>query len=187
VDLTAILNWRRITNSKLGIKISINDVIVKSVAEALRKFPEVNSWVDDEKILIKPDINIGIAVTTPAGLMVPVIPDADKLSLVEISNQSLKNAEDARRGIVPITKPGTFTISNLGMFGVNRFLPIINPPECAILSVGVVEKKVVPKDNEIVIIDNLTIGMACDHRAIDGSKAAEFLSCLKEILESFTS
>jgi len=187
VDVTTILEWRKITNSTLGIKISINDIIIKSVAEALGKLPEMNSWVDDEKILIKPEINIGIAVTTPGGLMVPVIPDTNKLNLTEINKQSLKNAEDARRGIVQITKPGTFTLSNMGMYGVSRFLPIINPPECAILSVGVVEKRVVPKDGEIVIIDNLTLGLACDHRAVDGAKAAEFLSCLKGIMESFTS
>ncbi len=164
VDVSAILTWRKTTNSKLGIKISINDIVIKSVAEALRKYPEMNSWVDDEKILLKPEINIGVAVSTPDGLLVPVIPDANKLNLTEINKQSRKNAEDARKGIIRISKPGTFTVSNLGMFGISRFLPIINPPECAILSVGAVEKKVVPKDGDIVIIDSLTLGLACDHR-----------------------
>ena len=187
VDVSAILTWRKTTNSKLGIKISINDIIIKSVAEALRKFPEMNSWVDDEKILLKPEINIGVAVSTPDGLLVPVIADADKLNLTEINKQSRKNAEDARQGIIRISKPGTFTVSNLGMFGISRFLPIINPPECAILSVGAVEKKVVPKDSDIVIIDSLTLGLACDHRAVDGAKASEFLSHLKEIMELFSS
>ncbi len=183
VDVTTIVNWRKTTNAKLGIKISINDIIIKSVAEALKKFPEMNSWVDDEKILIKPEINIGVAVSTDAGLLVPVIPDADRLNLTEINKQSQKKAEAARQGLINPGKAGTFTVSNLGMYGINRFLPIINPPECAILSVGAVEKKVVPKNGEIVIIDSMTLGLACDHRAVDGAKASEFLSYLKEILE----
>ena len=187
VDVTAIIGWRKTTSSKLGIKISINDIIIKSLAEALKKFPEMNSWVDDEKILLKPEINIGVAVSTPEGLLVPVIEDADRLDLTEINKQSKKNADDARRGIIRISKPGTFTVSNLGMFGISRFLPIINPPECAILSVGAVEKKVVPKNDDIVIIDSLTLGLACDHRAVDGAKASAFLSHIKEIMELFSS
>ncbi len=187
VDITVAVNWRKTTNSKLGTKISINDIIIKSTSEVLRKYPEMNSWVDDEKILIKPEINIGIAVSTPAGLLVPVIPDADRLNLIEISEQSRKNAEDARKGIINMIKPSTFTVSNLGMYGISRFLPIINPPECAILSVGAIEKKVVPKNNDVVIIDSLTLGLACDHRAVDGAKASEFLNSLKEITENFSS
>jgi len=186
VDISPIINWRKTTNSKLGIKISINDIIIKSVAEALRKFPEMNSWVDDEKMLLKPEINIGVAVSTPAGLLVPVIPDTDKLNLAEINKQSQKNAEDARKGLINMNNPGTFTVTNLGMYGIDRFLPIINPPECAILSVGAVEKKVVPKDGDIAIIDSVTLGLACDHRAVDGAKASEFLSYLKENMEHFS-
>lgn len=186
VDVTKTLKWRKTTNTNLGIKISVNDIIIKSTAEALKKFPEMNSWVDDEKMLLKPEINIGIAVSTPTGLLVPVIPDADRLNLIEINNQSRKNTEDARQGIIHMDKPGTFTVSNLGMYGISRFLPIINPPECAILSVGAVEKKVVPKDGEIIIIDSLTLGLACDHRAVDGAKASEFLICIKEIIENIS-
>ncbi len=186
VDVTNTLKWRKTTNSNLGIKISVNDIIIKSTAEALKKFPEMNSWVDDEKMLLKLEINIGVAVSTPTGLMVPVIPDADRLNLIEINDRSRKNAEDARRGIIHMDKPGTFTVSNLGMYGISRFLPIINPPECAILSVGAVEKKVVPKDSKIIIIESLTLGLACDHRAVDGAKASEFLSCLKEIIENIS-
>lgn len=187
VDVSSITSWRKTTNLKLEIKISINDIIIKSVAEALRKFPEMNSWVDDEKILLKPEINIGVAVSTAGGLLVPVIPDTDKLNLTEINKQSQKNAEDARKGLINMNNPGTFTVTNLGMYGIDRFLPIINPPECAILSVGSVEKKVVPKDGDIAIIDSVTLGLACDHRAVDGAKASEFLSYLKENMELFSS
>jgi pyruvate dehydrogenase E2 component (dihydrolipoamide acetyltransferase) len=186
VDVTNTLSWRNKTNSQLGIKISINDIIIKSTSEALRKFQGMNSWVDDEKMVIKPEINIGVAVSTDLGLLVPVIPEADKLDLIEINNLSIRNTEDARRGIIHMDKPGTFTVSNLGMYGISRFLPIINPPECAILSVGTVEKKVMPKDDAFVVIENLTLGLACDHRAVDGTKASEFLSYLKETIANFS-
>jgi len=186
VDVTNTLAWRKTTNSKLGIRISVNDIIIHATAEALKEFPDLNAWVDDEKMLIKPEINIGMAVSTDAGLLVPVIPDADKLNLVEISSLSSRNAEDARRGIIRPDKPGTFTVSNLGMYGISRFLPIINPPECAILSIGAVEKKAMPKDDAIVAIDNLTLGLACDHRAVDGARASQFLAFLKEILENYS-
>ena len=186
VDVTKTLKWRKTTNINLGIEISINDIIIKSTAGALKKFPEMNSWVDDDKMLIKTEINIGVAVSTPTGLLVPVIPGADRLNLIEINNRSRKNAEDARQGVIHLDKPGTFTISNLGMYGISRFLAIINPPECAILSVGAVGKKVIPKGDEVIIIDCITLGLSCDHRAVDGVKASEFLNCLKEILENYS-
>ena len=186
VDFSDVLEWRKKTNEKLGSKISVNDILVKVIADALLSFPEINAHVDDEKIIIKPEINIGVAVSTPGGLLVPVIPNANQLNLGQINEISKKNAEDARRGVINFTKPGTFTISNLGMFGINRFLPIINPPESAILSAGAIEKKVVPAKNGIKIIDNLTLGLACDHRAVDGAKAALFLSKIKELIENFS-
>jgi pyruvate dehydrogenase E2 component (dihydrolipoamide acetyltransferase) len=186
VDFSCVLAWRKTTNEKLGSRISVNDIIVKVVADALRAFPDINAHVDDEKIVVKADINIGVAVSTPDGLLVPVVPDADQLNLGQINEISRKNAEDARRGVINFTKPGTFTISNLGMFGINRFLPIINPPECAILSVGSIEKKVVPAENGIKIIDNLTLGLACDHRAVDGAKASQFLVKLKGLIENYS-
>ena len=186
VDFSDALEWRKKTNENLGSKISVNDILVKVVADALLSFPALNAHVDDEKIVIKAEINIGVAVSTPGGLLVPVIPNANQLNMGQINEISKKNAEDARRGIVNFTKPGTFTISNLGMFGINRFLPIINPPESTILSAGEIEKKVVPAKNGIKIIDSLTLGLACDHRAVDGAKAAQFLSKIKELIENFS-
>lgn len=186
IDFSNVLEWRKITNEKLGLKISLNDIIVKIVADALVEFPELNAHVDDEKLVIKPEINIGVAVSTENGLLVPVIPEANKLNLGQVNAVSRKNAEDARRGVINFTKPGTFTISNLGMFGVSRFLPIINPPESAILSVGSLEKKVVPAKNGISIIDSLTLGLACDHRAVDGAKASQFLARIKELIENYS-
>lgn len=186
VDFSNIMEWRKTTNEKLGSKISVNDIIVKVVANALDAFPEMNAHVDDEKIVIKPEINIGVAVSTPNGLLVPVIPETNQLNLRQIHEISKKNAEDAHRGVASFTKPGTFTISNLGMYGISRFLPIINPPECAILSVGTIEKKVAPAKNGIKLIDNLTLGLACDHRAVDGAMASQFLNRIKEVIENYS-
>ncbi len=186
VDFSNVVEWRKTTNEKLGLKISVNDIIVKVVADTLNVFPEMNAHVDDEKIVVKPDINMGVAVSTAVGLLVPVIPNANQLNIGEIHETSKKNAEDARRGVVNFTKPGTFTVSNLGMYGISRFLPIINPPECAILSVGSIEKKVMPANNGIKIIDSLTLGLACDHRAVDGAMASQFLSKIKEDIENYS-
>lgn len=185
IDITRTLKWKDNISSMVGSDVSVNDIIIKATADALAEHPELNSYVDDEKMVIKPDINIGVAVSTPEGSLVPVIHNANKLNLNEIHEISLKNAENAKRGIVQIKYQGTFTISNLGMFGVGKFQPIINPPECAILSVGAIEKKVVPNNGEIKIADILTLGLACDHRAVDGVKAAQFLRRIKEIIENF--
>ncbi len=185
VDMGKALAWKELILSQLGSKVSVNDMIIKSVAMALKKFPVLNAHADDEKTILKPDINIGVAVSTDKGLFVPVIHAADTLNLNEIHQIAAKNAEDARRGIVQVKHVGTFTISNLGMFGVERFLPIINPPECAILSVGAIEKMPVCQGEAVVVSDVMTLGLACDHRAIDGAMAANFLSHIKSLLEAF--
>ena len=185
VEMDVALAWRKTVNKSTTEKISVNDLLVKASVEALKEYPRLNSHVDDEKILIKPDIHLGIAVATEKGLLVPLIPDAGKLSMEQISSTSRKIAEDARRGVIRGDQVGTFTISNLGMMGIDRFLPIINPPESAILSVGQVEKKVVPDGTTYRICDKMTLGLACDHRAVDGEEAARFLHCLKQKLEHF--
>lgn len=185
-DVSSALDYKENIFTTTGNKISINDIIIKATAEALVDFPSLNAWVDDEKMIIKPDINIGVAVSTEDGLLVPVIPSANKLNVKEIHYFSRKNAEDAKRGIVQVKNPGTFTITNLGMYGISRFLPIINPPECAILSLGAVEKKVVVRNNAPAVADIITLGLACDHRAVDGAKAALFLGKLKDIIENFS-
>lgn len=186
IDFTNTLFWRNQLNLQNEAKISVNDIILKSTADALSQFPELNAHVDNEKALIKSRINLGIAVSTPHGLLVPVIPEANMLSVSEIHIVAKNNAEKAQRGIVNPTAPATFTVSNLGMYGINRFLPVINPPECAILSVGSIEKKVAVVNNEVAIIESFTLGIACDHRAVDGAYAAEFLAALKKKLENFS-
>ncbi len=184
IDITNAIALKEKTFAQTGVKISINDIIIKATSSALLEHQELNSYVDEEKILIKKDINIGIAVATPEGLLVPVIHNPQLLNLAEIHETSLKLAEDARRGIVKPEYTGTFTITNLGMFGVSNFQAIINPPESAILSIGAVEKRVIHRKGEIVISDMLTTGLACDHRAVDGATAAGFLGRIKEIIEN---
>ncbi|MGC9343224.1 MAG: dihydrolipoamide acetyltransferase family protein, partial [Bacteroidales bacterium] len=162
-----------------GVKVSFNDILVQAVARVLRRYKRLNSHVDYEKIVIKKTMNIGIAVSTEAGLFVPVLAHADKKTLAEISKEIRKLADDARRGIVNPANQATFTISNLGMYGISVFQAIINPPECAILSVGAIEKRVIPSENGIKIADMVNIGLAVDHRAVDGAYAAQFLNELK--------
>lgn len=184
VDMSETLQWRNSVVKLMGTKISINDIILKSTAETLGNFPLLNAHVDSEKVLLKKDINLGMAVSTEQGLLVPVISKANTLSLVELNAASVKITDQARKGIVNSNNPSSFTVSNLGMFGISYFIPVINPPECAILSVGAVEKKVGVKNDKINIYDSLTLGLACDHRAVDGAYASGFMSALKKHLEN---
>ena len=185
VDVTGPLNWKSKVFEEVGIKLSFNDILIKTVAQVLRDFPLLNAHVDDEKIILKSQINIGVAVSVENGLLVPVIPDADTKSVNDISFLSKKNADDARRGIINPGIVGSFTVSNLGMFGINMFQAIINPPESAILSVGAIEKKVIPSDDGIRFASMVTLGLAVDHRAVDGAYAAKFMKALKDNLELF--
>jgi len=183
IDVTNLLSLRSQNNEKTGQRISINDILIKRVAITLRDFPMLNAHVQNEKIIVKSQINIGIAVSVQDGLLVPVIQDTDRKTLSEIHQLSRKNAENAKRGIVNNPVGGTFTVSNLGMFGIGRFQAIINPPECGILSIGAVEKRVVPFDQGIAIRDIMSLGLATDHRAADGAYAAQFLNSLKENIQ----
>ncbi|MBD3391224.1 MAG: biotin/lipoyl-binding protein [Chitinivibrionales bacterium] len=187
VDMTHAMTWRKAFNEARGSRITVTDIIVMATAQALREFPQLNSHVDAAKMVLKKDINIGIAVSVEAGLLVPTIPDVDRKDLFEISAAVKANAEAAKRGVIKLPKPGTFTISNLGMFSVGKFLPIINPPECAIMGVASAEKRVVyAGHNSMMIRDMMTLSLACDHRATDGTYAAQFLNRIKERIENFT-
>ncbi|MBN2090722.1 2-oxo acid dehydrogenase subunit E2 [candidate division KSB1 bacterium] len=187
VDMTGVLAWRLAYNQTATFKISINDLIIKATAAALRQFPKMNSHIVDQKIILRKDIHIGIAVTVEDGLLVPVIPNTDQQTVQQISQLSRQNIEAAQKGNLSNLHNATFTISNLGMYHIQAVLPIINPPECAILGVGNVEKRLVPLDNNTIgIRDYLTLTLAGDHRAIDGSYAAEFLNQVKQNLENFT-
>ncbi|HVP41398.1 MAG TPA: dihydrolipoamide acetyltransferase family protein [Candidatus Krumholzibacteriaceae bacterium] len=168
-------------------QISYTELLVKAVAEALKRHPLLNSTLaEDESIKVYEDVNVGVAVATEQGLVVPVVHSADKKTLEEIAEKLRDLAEKAREG--KLTKEdvngGTFTITNLGMFGVDLFMPIINPPEAAILAVGRISDKPVVEGKEIKIKPVMTLSLAYDHRIVDGAPAARFLQEIKRNLET---
>lgn len=170
-----------------GRKISYNDLILKAVAKALVEFPRLNSVLRGEEVHLMGEVNIGVAADTPQGLLVPVIRRVDQFGVEEIAAQCARLVDAARGGRLSLDdlSGGTFTISNLGMFGVSHFTAIINPPQVAILAVGAMEKRVVVLDNDALAARPcLTLNLAVDHRVVDGALAARFLQRLKEILET---
>jgi pyruvate dehydrogenase E2 component (dihydrolipoamide acetyltransferase) len=192
VEFENLLAFRTDVNEALAqqnVKASVNDVIVRAVAVALRRHPEANaSWVDDadgQAVLRRAHVNVGIAVATDAGLLVPVIRDADRKSLAQIAIEAAALAEKARAGKLGIDEMtgGTFSVSNLGPFGIDQFTAVINPPEAAILAVGAATPVPVLRDGELVEVPKLTITLTVDHRVMDGAVAAGFLRDLVGILE----
>lgn len=167
------------------VKISFNDIVIKAAAAALRKHPAVNtSWLGD-KIRYNQHINIGVAVAVDDGLLVPVIKHADLKSLSAVNTEVKAYAEKARnKKLQPDEMSGnTFTISNLGMFGIEEFTGIINPPDACILAVGAIIQKPIVKDGQIVVGNMMKVTLSCDHRVVDGATGSEFLLTLKSILE----
>ncbi len=184
VDMSEALSWRQRINENRQTKVTITDMIVKAVATALSQYARMNAHVEQDKIILKRAINVGVAVSVDEGLIVPVIADADKKSLGEISSAARENAEGARTGRLKPQALGSFTVTNLGMFAVDTFVPVINPPEAAILAVGAVAKKPAIVGGQVVPRDVMTMVLACDHRAIDGTYAAQFLGKIKQYLEN---
>ena len=186
VEMDNLMKERTLINSKNSIKISFNDIIVKAVAMALKKHPDINSSWFDSYIKFHQNINIGVAVAIENGLIVPVIKNADFKSLSDISNETNTFVEKAKENkLQPSDWEGnTFTISNLGMFGIDDFTAIINPPDACILAVGAIKRKPVIKDDIIVPGNIMKLTLSCDHRVVDGVMGAKFLSTLKNMLES---
>ena len=166
-------------------QVSYTDILVKAVAQALGEHRIVNSTLEGEQIKVYEDINIGVAVATEKGLVVPVIGNANKKPLTQIASTLKELVEKAREG--KLTKEdvtgGTFTITNLGMYGVEVFIPIINPPEAAILGVGKITEKPVIVNKEMQVKPMMYLSLAYDHRIVDGTPAAKFLQRVKQILE----
>ncbi len=179
VDMTEAAKLREKT------QVSYTAILVHATAEALRENPIVNSSLVEGHIRVYEDINIGVAVSTENGLMVPVIRHADKKQLSETSLELKKLAEEARQGRTSKAQlsGGTFTVTNLGMYGVKMFLPIINPPEAAILAVGTTVEKPVASNKKIAVSPVMTLTLAYDHRIIDGAPAAAFLKQIKDTIE----
>lgn len=170
---------------KADKKISYNDIISYAVCRALKDFPIMNSELTDEGLLLKDSVNLGIAVAIENGLIVPVLRDADLMKIEEISAMTREMAGKAKDGTLKPDeyKGGSFTISNLGMFGLDSFTAIINQPESGILAVGKIEKKPVVIDEDIVIRPMMVLTLSYDHRVVDGAPAAEFLAKIKQYLE----
>ena len=168
-----------------GIKISLGDFVTKAVALALRNHPGLNASFEPDAIVRHGEVNIGIAVALPEGLIVPVLHNADQLGLVEIRTQSEALAAAARASTLSGEQltGGTFTISNLGMFGTRQFDAILNLPEVGILAVGAAEKRPVVDGNQLTVGTVMTLTLTADHRAVDGAMAAGFLKTLKGLLE----
>ena len=188
VDATAFVELRGMLNEKLQtreVNITYTDLLVKVVANALQEHPRLNATLTDEEIHLLQEINIGVAVALEDGLVVPVVRNADTERLSEISGQVKDFAERARSNqLTPgELQGGTFTITNLGNFGIDAFTPIINPPESAILGVGRILKKPVVHEDEIVVRSMLTLSLTFDHRVVDGAPAAQFLQTVSDCIQ----
>jgi len=185
INMDRAVEARKSINEVAPVKISYNDMVIKAVAAALRKHPKVNAaWLGD-KIRYNHHIHIGMAVAVEEGLLVPVIRFADQKGLAEISAQARELATKAReRKLQPAEWEGnTFTVSNLGMFGIEEFTAIINPPDACILAVGGIAQKPVVKDGQIVPAHIMKVTLSCDHRVVDGATGSAFLVTLKQMLE----
>jgi pyruvate dehydrogenase E2 component (dihydrolipoamide acetyltransferase) len=187
LDLTRVMEMRA-AMAELGdeFKVSVNDVLLKAIAVALSQHPEVNAhWLGDS-IRYFNRVHLGMAVATDDGLIVPVIWDADRKGMAQISREAKELAKRAReRKLRPEEFTGsTFSVSNLGMFGIDQFTAIINPPEAGILAIGTGEDKLVVVDGEPVVRKRLRVTMSCDHRVIDGAVGAKFLQTLRRLIEN---
>ncbi len=188
VDMERAAEARDALNRQLGDrgKVSFNDVIVKATALALTKHRACNAWFQDDHIRYWNEVHIGVAVAVEDGLITPVIRNADLKPLLEIGREARELAEKARsRRLQPSEYTGsTFSVSNLGMFEIDQFTAVINPPEAGIIAVGTITPKPVVWDGQVVPRRRMRITMSCDHRVIDGATGAAFLRTLKEMLEN---
>jgi pyruvate dehydrogenase E2 component (dihydrolipoamide acetyltransferase) len=177
---------RNINELDPELKLSINDIIIKVAAAALVAHPQVNASFQDKAVRYYERADIGVAVAIEDGLITPVVRSADQKSLSQIAQEVRDLAERARkRKLRPEEYTGaSFSISNLGMFGIDEFTAVINPPEGAILAVGAMTAKPVVRDGEIVVRQMIRVTMSCDHRVIDGATGAKFLQSFKKILEN---
>jgi pyruvate dehydrogenase E2 component (dihydrolipoamide acetyltransferase) len=167
------------------LKVSYTTIIVKAVAKALSEMPTINSSLEGERLKIFEDVNVGVAVATEKGLVAPVIRNVDKKTLKEIDAALVELTEKARQARLSREEVsgGTFTVTNLGMYGVDFFIPIINPPEAGILAAGRISEKPVVLDGKVEVRPMMTISLAYDHRIVDGVPAAQFLRSVKEKIE----
>ncbi len=186
VAMDDAMQSRTIINSVPDTKVSFNDMVIKACALALKKHPKINSQWKEDAIIINHHVNIGVAVAVEDGLVVPVLRFTDAMSLSQIGASVRDLAGRAKnKKLLPTEMEGsTFTVSNLGMFGITEFNSIINQPNSAILSVGAIVEKPVVKNGQIVVGNTMMLSLACDHRTIDGATGAQFLQTLKQYIEN---
>ncbi|RAK22816.1 pyruvate dehydrogenase E2 component (dihydrolipoamide acetyltransferase) [Flavobacterium aquaticum] len=186
LDMDNAIASRNMINGLPETKVSFNDMVIKASAMALKKHPQVNSQWREDAMVINHHVNIGVAVAVEDGLMVPVLKFTDQMSLTQIGANVKDLAGKAKsKKIQPAEMEGsTFTISNLGMFGIQSFTSIINQPNSAILSVGAIIEKPVVKNGQIVVGNTMTVTLACDHRTVDGATGAQFLQTFKAFMEN---
>lgn len=186
INMDKAIEARKEMNAVPDTKVSFNDMVIKAVAVALRKHPQVNSSWAGDKIIHHGNINVGVAVAVPDGLVVPVLKNTDFMSYNEISASVKDMAGRAKSKALKANEMegSTFSVSNLGMFGIETFTSIINQPNSAILSVGAIVEKPIVKNGQIVVGNTMKLSLACDHRVIDGATGAQFLQTLRTYLES---
>jgi len=188
VDMERAADARAALNQQLGDqgKVSFNDIVIKAVALALAKHRACNAWFQDDHIRYWNEVHIGVAVAVDDGLITPVVRNADLKSLAQIGSEARDLAQKARnRRLKPEEYTGaTFSVSNLGMFDIDDFTAVINPPEAGIVAIGSIAKKAVIVDGTVVPRRRMRVTMSCDHRVIDGATGAQFLKTLKQMLEN---
>jgi len=186
INMEAALGRRQEMNLEGAQKVSVNDIVMRSVVLGLQSVPDVNIHLVDEEIRRFKHVNLAMAVATERGIITPVIRKAETLTVTELAKQAAVLSEKARDASLTRQdlEDGTFTVSNLGMYGVNEFQAIINPPQGAILALGVCEERIIPGTDAVQKARVMRVTLSCDHRAIDGALGAQFLAKLKTILES---
>lgn len=185
VNAARLIEWREKVLKSSAEKITYTDLLLKLTAAALRRYPRLNASWNNGTIVSNPDINIGLAVAVEDGLVVPVVHRADQLTLSQLAVRRSEVVSRAQKGKLALDdfSGGTFTISNLGMYGVDAFNAIVNPPQAAILAVGRIADRVVPVNGVPAVQPMMVLSLSCDHRVVDGARGAEFLQALAELIE----
>jgi pyruvate dehydrogenase E2 component (dihydrolipoyllysine-residue acetyltransferase) len=185
VNASRLVAWREKVKNNSSEKITYTDLLIRLTAVALRKYPRLNASWQKENIILNPEINIGLAVAVEEGLLVPVIHQADEMNLSQLAARRTEIVARAKVGKPSLDdlSRGTFTISNLGMYGVDAFNAIVNSPQAAILAVSRIADRVVPVNGQPAVQPMMTLSLSCDHRVVDGARGAEFLQALADLIE----
>ncbi|MGC9335325.1 MAG: dihydrolipoamide acetyltransferase family protein, partial [Anaerolineae bacterium] len=184
-DVTELRSTREALGVRWGRKPSYTDLLVRAVVLALKEHPLLGARLEGDEIVLPTEYNVGVAVALEDGLIVPVVRKADELSLLEIGDRVKDLAQRARENALDVDEvtDGTITITNLGMFGIDAFTPIINPPEVAILGVGRIVQELALVEGQVVARDKMTLSLTVDHRIVDGAPGAQFLQTVVQFLE----